>query len=298
MMQQDRAVQEHEGNGNLPVIPQRTGAGLEEFDMMTQGIIPRVTIVQPMTSNQGGPGRFWHNTYQRNLDGMRVVMLVFGMSRILFASRLQTEEERAGNLDKRILCVSRGKGVGGIKPTSGAEIQSELCAQCVHAQWGGTAGNVPPKCQLNFDVLCTTADKHSPFILSVHGVSLAPVRRWVSMLKGSGKNAYSASVQLTVEEDSGPMGKFYRLKVEDTIWLDELDPARLELITAEINNQAQAEGHDENWIQGQIAEQEQKAINAQLYPYYVQWQRFGGVELSVDPAAEEAANDATEEVPF
>lgn len=307
MQDQEHAVDEYRNGNGGAVVPMGAipaGAGLEDFNMQEQGIIPRVTIVQPMTNDKGPAGTFYHNIHQTNTEAMRVVMLKFGQSRILFASALQSkEDEQRNGRDNRTLCVSRGYdadggALGGRVPTGGVDIQAESCAQCKWARWGGSGGNQPPKCRLNFDLLCSTYEKHHPFILSVHGVSLQPVRKWVSLLKSSGKSAFSLSVMLDIEEKRGELGKYHQLRWSDPIWLDEVDPERRDMILADLRSQAQEHGHDEAWVQDALAEQIQKVVGAQLWPFFQQWKRYGGVELAEDPDATEAAKDAAGEVPF
>lgn len=177
--------------------------GMEE---LTAGdfIVPWVKIVQPMTRDEGAQeGNFFRVAFNENVPALDVIIVSAKKGRSLWEK---------GKFDSPI-CRSQD----GLVPVGEFMGKfSSICktrdgiAVCPKAQWI----NKKCECDENYTLLCIdlAPDMMSPFLMTLSGTSIKPLRKVFSSIKmrGQGK-MWAFNVTLRLEKKMDDSGKYFVL---------------------------------------------------------------------------------------
>ena len=202
------AVQSVPNVGSEVAIPEELEdySGYEDFDSADL-IIPRIKIVQP-TSRKGTAGKFVMNLTEEEFDDFSMVVIKATRSRVLWSDDLDAEEP---------VCRSQDF----LNPDPAIEMPvNESCAVyalkgdlkvletiCDSAKW---TGGQRPTCNQVFNLLCLSSED-VPFWISLSGVSIGPVKRYISTIALRRKKLWQFETTITAEERLKPT-KHYAIK--------------------------------------------------------------------------------------
>jgi len=194
---------------NVALAP-TSGDDLLGYEGLDPGdfIVPRFKIVQPV-SREGTPGHFRCNVTGEEVKEISCVILTIRKGMVLFAE---------GN-EARALCRSRDA----LEPDPVVEEPvSEVCSVvrgrklvpvCERAKF---VGSQPPECRMTYNVLGLRLDsqQYEPFLISLHGTSLRPVRMFLSICKQKRTHLFDVQTTLGLNETTNTKGRFYIISFE------------------------------------------------------------------------------------
>lgn len=178
-------------------------------------IVPRFKIVQPV-SREGTPGHFRCNVTEEEVGELVCAVLTVRKGMVLFAE---------GN-EARALCRSRDA----LEPDPAIEDPvSEVCAVmqgqrlvplCEKAKF---VGSQPPECRLTYNVLGLRLDSPhpEPFLISLYGTSLRPVRLFLSICRQRRRHLFDVRTTLRLSEVTNTKGRFYVVSFEE---IEDMEP--------------------------------------------------------------------------
>ena len=170
-------------------------------------ILPQLKIRQPTSDVDEVPeGRFYNVLTNEHWEKVYAIFLRSSWGRIYYDRELGA-----------MIC----KSINRIEPAPSIENPpSSVCATCEFSRW---ENNEPPKCrEVLYNILLVSPeepgekldlDLFSPYLMTVGGTSLRPMRAFVSGLVARRKPIYSVIAELSTEKRSGNVGKYYVLKV-------------------------------------------------------------------------------------
>jgi len=173
--------------------------GLENWDTR-DFVLPQLRIRQPTSDvDNVAEGQFYDVLTHEAYDTVHVVFLKSSWGRMYF------------DRDQGVLLC---RSVDRIHPSPSVENPpSSLCATCQYSFW---EDDRPPKCRevLN-NILLVSPEKEfkienaSPYLMTIAGASLKPMRLFVSGLAAKRKPIYSVVTRMSLEKKSGAVGKYY-----------------------------------------------------------------------------------------
>jgi hypothetical protein len=202
--------------------------GFDHWDPEDQ-ILPRIQIVQPTSKFQDATA----GTFRCNLDGeafheIRCVPIFFRKGMVLWS---QTQGEDP-------LC----KSDNGIVPSPDLEqpyctechrrVGNRLIPVCNYAKWSvRESRREPPQCSKTYTLMCLDLGRdEAPFLVSLHGTSVKPVRALLSKIWTTNRPLYAFACTLGLDEILGAKGKYYVLRVSSVTQVDKADLPRYSTI--------------------------------------------------------------------
>jgi hypothetical protein len=179
-------------------------------------IVPRFKIVQPV-SREGTPGCFRSNVTGEELTEISCVVLTVRKGMVLFGE----------GAEGKAICRSRDA----LAPDPALEYPtSDFCnivqnrrltPVCEKAKF---VNGTPPECKLTYNVLGLRLEEslEEPFLITLHGTSLRPVRMFLSACRQRRRHLFDIRCALRLNEVINTKGRFYVASFED---LEEVDPA-------------------------------------------------------------------------
>lgn len=198
-----------------PALTNPDELGLENWETRDL-ILPQLRIRQPTSDVDDVPeGTFYNVLTHEYYETLYVIFLKSSWGRLYF-----DREEGV------LIC----KSVDRIQPSPSIENPpASVCAACPYSKW---ENNEPPKCREVLNNILMAApdspetfdiDHFSPYLMTVAGTSLKPMRAFVSALIARKRPIYSVVAKLSLEKKTGNVGKFYVLKISIDRYLSEDD---------------------------------------------------------------------------
>lgn len=195
-----------------------THNGLLGYEGLDPGdfIVPRFKIVQPV-SREGTPGYFRSNVTGEELSEIDCVVLTVRKGMVLFGE----------GADGRAVCRSRDA----LTPDPSLEypiadfcnvVQNRrLVPVCDKAKF---MDGIPPECKLTYNVLGLRLedDLEEPFLITLHGTSLRPVRMFLSACRQRRRHLFDIRCALRLSETVNTKGRFYVASFED---IEDVEPS-------------------------------------------------------------------------
>lgn len=178
-------------------------------------IVPRFKIVQPV-SREGTPGRFRSNVTGEELDEIACVVLAVRKGMVLFGE----------GTEGKAICRSRDA----LSPDPSLEYPiSDFCSViqnrrlvpvCEKAKF---QNGTPPGCKLTYNVLGLRIEgsQPEPFLMTLHGTSLRPVRMFLSVCRQQRRHLFDIQCTMRLTETVNTKGRFYVVSFED---IGEVEP--------------------------------------------------------------------------
>jgi len=216
-----------------PMVAQGTDSalddysGYEDFDQ-SDLIIPRIKLVQP-TSRTGTPGKFIMNLTDEEFSEMDIVVIKATRSRIWWSEDLSMEDPLCKSND----FMSPDSSIDEPPSLKCAEYMDRNGARslnviCEKAKW---LDNNRPDCNQVFNILCLSSE-NMPFWMSLSGSSIAPIKRFISVIALQRKKLWQFQAKMTAAEIIKP-NRHYVVKFSKVVGLGEDRlPTVTELVTA------------------------------------------------------------------
>ena len=190
-------------------------SGYEDFDSADL-IIPRIKIVQP-TSRKGTPGKFVMNLTEEEFDEVPMVIIKATRSRVLWSDDLDSEEPLCRSQDFMVPDPAIESPVNSVcaKYVQKGDLKV-MQTVCDKAAW--FAGQ-RPECNQVFNLLCLSSED-VPFWISLSGVSIGPVKRYISTIALRRKKLWQFETVAVGEERLKPT-RHYAIKFGPPKMLDD-----------------------------------------------------------------------------
>ncbi len=175
-------------------------------------VIPVLRIVQPTSKWDAPAGTFYDAQTGEVFEEIDVVFVKSSWGRVKFKDDIS---------EKGIECKSSDRLYP--SPTV-ANPPAKECAKCPYSQWG--EDGEPPICKETLNNIIYLIPKEArspldgiPYLFSVHGMNLKPLKMALSSLITRGKPIYARRFKLTLELTINEKGKFYVVKYTPDKWL-------------------------------------------------------------------------------
>jgi hypothetical protein len=181
-------------------------SGYEDFDSADL-IIPRIKIIQP-TSRKGEAGKFMMNLTEEESDTLSLVVIKATRSRVLWSDDLEAEEPicRSQNFVVPDPAIDEPVSLSCAEYAKKGDLKI-LQTVCDKAKW---FGKERPACNQVFNLLCLS-DEDVPFWISLSGVSIGPVKRYISTIALRRKKLWQFETVISTEERLKPT-RHYAIK--------------------------------------------------------------------------------------
>jgi hypothetical protein len=185
--------------------------GFEHFDAEDQAL-PRIKICQP-TSRDGTPGTFKDSLAGDELTELDVVVLSYSKSRVMFVKG--QDDPACKSLDN----ISPDPRIDDAPATS-----CELCANSAWLAAPDENGSKAPRCKVVYNLVCADADTKEPFLMSLHGSQIKPIKGFLTTMFRKRLPLYSSRTTLTLDKTSGTRGVYYTINFGDITELKDTAP--------------------------------------------------------------------------
>ncbi len=173
-------------------------------------VIPVLRIVQPTSQWDSEPGTFFDAQTGEIFKEIEVVFVKSSWGRVKFKDDIS---------EKGIECKSSDRIFPSVDNPPAKE-----CKLCPYSKWG--EDGKPPVCKETLNNIIYLIPKEAkspldgiPYLFSVHGMNLKPLKMALSSLITRGKPIYSRIFKLTLELTKNEKGKFYTVKYTPDRWL-------------------------------------------------------------------------------
>jgi len=208
---------------NLPAVREEyDGSDLRGFGASDM-VIPRLKIQQPTSKGDASPGTFVDSLTGEWRESADVVFLFATKGRVLW--------DRDDKSAKEPLCKSND----GFVPDPGIkEPLNNCCATgdggryvevCKEAKWyqDNNGKGIKPACSMTITLVGVGADAGTPFMLSLHGTSIKPTKRFMSAIMLRRIPVRAARVKLSLRRMEGDKGVYYVPVFSGITWHDPHD---------------------------------------------------------------------------
>ena len=196
---------------NLPTkqVPNTfTQMGLENWTP-EDIVIPVLRIVQPTSQWDADAGTFFDAQTGEIFKEIEVVFIKSSWGRVKFKDNIS---------EKGIECKSSDRIFPSVENPPAKE-----CKLCPYSKW---ENGEPPACKETLNNIIYLIPKKLPspldgipYLFSVHGMNIKPLKMALSSLITRGKPIYSRIFKLTLELTKNEKGKFYVVKYTPDRWL-------------------------------------------------------------------------------
>jgi len=173
-------------------------------------VIPVLRIVQPTSQWDADAGTFFDAQTGEVFKEIEVVFVKSSWGRVKFKDDIS---------EKGIECKSSDRIFPSVENPPAPE-----CKACIYSRWG--ADGEPPACKETINNIIYLISKEAkspldgvPYLFSVHGVNIKPLKLALSSLITRGKPIFSRVFKLTLELTKNEKGKFYVVKYTPDRWL-------------------------------------------------------------------------------
>ena len=173
-------------------------------------VIPVLRIVQPTSQWDAEAGTFFDAQTGEVFKEIEAIFVKSSWGRVKFKDDIS---------EKGIDCKSTNR----IFPTVDNPPAQE-CSKCEYSKWG--ENGEPPICKETLNNIIYLIPKEAqspldgiPYLFSVHGMNIKPLKMALSSLITRGKPIYSRVFKLTLELTKNEKGKFYVVKYTPDKWL-------------------------------------------------------------------------------
>ena len=202
---------------NLPATAKQQTVSLAQMGLenwtVEDIVLPVIRIIQPTSGWDAPTGTFFDAQTGESWKELEVVFIKSNWGRVKFKDDIS---------EKGIDCKSLDR----ITPSpSIANPPAKNCEECPFSQWG--EDGKPPVCKetLNNIVYVLNNTKNPldgvPYLFSVHGVNIKPLKMALSSLIVRSKPIYSRIFKLSLELTKNEKGKFYVVKYTPDEFLSE-----------------------------------------------------------------------------
>lgn len=192
---------------NLPAKQAQTNLSQMGLENWTPEdiVIPVLRIVQPTSQWEAPMGTFFDAQTGETWEEIKAVFIKSSWGRVKFKDDIS---------EKGIECKSSDRNF----PSPSIENPpAQECSKCPYSKWG--EDGEPPICKETLNNIIYMIPKEAkspldgiPYLFSVHGMNLKPLKMALSSLITRGKPIYSRIFNLTLELTKNEKGKFYVVK--------------------------------------------------------------------------------------
>ena len=198
---------------NLPTTKQAP-VSFEDFGLENWTpediVIPVLRIVQPTSQWDAEAGTFFDAQTGEIFKEIQVVFVKSSWGRVKFKDDIS---------EKGIECKSSDRVYPSVENPPAPE-----CSKCPYSKWG--ADGEPPVCKETINNIIYIIPKQAkspldgiPYLFSVHGMNIKPLKMALSSLITRGKPIFSRVFKLTLELTKNEKGKLYTVKYTPDQWL-------------------------------------------------------------------------------
>lgn len=206
-------------------------------------VIPVLRIVQPTSQWDAEAGTFFDAQTGEVFKEIEVVFVKSSWGRVKFKDDIS---------EKGIECKSSDRNFPSVDNPPSPD-----CKSCPYSKWG--ANGEPPACKETINNIIYLIPKEAkspldgiPYLFSVHGMNIKPLKMALSSLITRGKPIYSRTFKLTLELTKNEKGKFYTVKYTPDKWLSQEITNEFAIISKSYSRETidkSLEKAEEEWIE-------------------------------------------------
>ncbi len=221
-------------------------------------VIPVLRIVQPTSQWDADAGTFFDAQTGEVFKEIQVVFVKSGWGRVKFKDDIS---------EKGIECKSSDRNFPSVDNPPAPD-----CKSCPYSKWG--EDGEPPICKETINNIIYLIPKETkspldgiPYLFSVHGMNIKPLKMALSSLITRGKPIYSRMFKLSLELTKNEKGKFYVVKYTPEQWLPPEVVEEFKLISMSYSRETidkSLEKAEEEWMEREEPEQTQQDIQHEI----------------------------------
>ena len=219
-------------------------------------VIPVMRIVQPTSQWDAETGTFFDAQTGEIFKEIEVVFVKSSWGRVKFKDDIS---------EKGIECKSTDRNFPSVDNPPAPQ-----CKDCPYSKWG--EDGEPPVCKETLNNIIYLIPKEAqspldgiPYLFSVHGMNIKPLKMALSSLITRGKPIYSRVFKLTLELTKNEKGKFYVVKYTPDRWLSPEMINEFAKISTSYSKETidkSLEKAEEEWQERQEAQNEPEEIQS------------------------------------
>jgi hypothetical protein len=187
------------------MLPATDGFGIEGLEGLGQQdmVLPRKSIIQPISEKEGTRGQFYDNISGESVAKVVAVILRISHGATKWSADLSNKTPECRSYD----------GVTGT--AHGACNRCQFNAEANAALWELRGDEAKAKrCNRGYELLCADTADDTMFLLSARGMSVKPLKTFITALVKKRKSPFAVQVGLEADKKSDSRGNYYVLNLD------------------------------------------------------------------------------------